>query len=124
MNTGPGGYTAAGYAAPTAQGGGYAPDPSLPPPSANAAPPKRHQQLMTQVNDVVQIMSDNMKKALARDVQLSQLDERATDLEAGAQQFSHGARALSDKMWWKDRKTMAIIGAIVLVLLILIIWAT
>lgn len=54
-----------------------------------------------------------MKKALQRDVQLSQLDERATDLEAGAQQFSTGARALRDKMWWQDRKMMMIIGGIV-----------
>ncbi|CAH8435583.1 unnamed protein product [Schistosoma bovis] len=83
---------------------------------------KRLQQTQAQVDEVVDIMRVNMEKVLERDAKLSQLDDRADALQAGASQFEASAGKLKNKYWWKNMKMNIIIGAVVLVLIIALGW--
>ncbi|TRY92436.1 hypothetical protein DNTS_008593, partial [Danionella cerebrum] len=76
---------------------------------APAAPPnltsnRRLQQTQAQVDEVVDIMRVNVDKVLERDQKLSELDDRADALQAGASQFESSAAKLKNKYWWKNMK--------------------
>uniref|UniRef100_A0A8C2J8S3 Zgc:92912 n=1 Tax=Cyprinus carpio TaxID=7962 RepID=A0A8C2J8S3_CYPCA len=66
---------------------------------------------------VVDIMRVNVDKVLERDQKLSELDDRADALQAGASQFESCAAKLKNKYWWKNCKMMIIMGVIGLELL-------
>ncbi|THD18662.1 Vesicle-associated membrane protein 2 [Fasciola hepatica] len=68
------------------------------------APNKRLQQTQAQVDEVVDIMRTNVEKVLERDQKLSQLDDRAEVLQAGASQFEASAGKLKRKFWMKNMK--------------------
>ncbi|MBN3284375.1 VAMP3 protein, partial [Polyodon spathula] len=70
---------------------------------------------------VVDIMRVNVDKVLERDQKLSELDDRADALQAGASQFETSAAKLKRKYWWKNCKMWAILIAVVLVIIIIII---
>ncbi|CAO2643738.1 Vesicle-associated membrane protein 2 [Lemmus lemmus] len=71
---------------------------------------------------VVDIMRVNVDKVLERDQKLSELDDRADALQAGASQFETSAAKLKRKYWWKNLKVMMIIlGVICAIILIIII---
>uniref|UniRef100_A0AAR2KGF4 Vesicle associated membrane protein 1a n=1 Tax=Pygocentrus nattereri TaxID=42514 RepID=A0AAR2KGF4_PYGNA len=74
----------------------------------NAAPNltsnRRLQQTQAQVDEVVDIMRVNVDKVLERDQKLSELDDRADALQAGASQFESSAAKLKNKYWWKNCK--------------------
>ncbi|XP_005804346.1 vesicle-associated membrane protein 3 [Xiphophorus maculatus] len=92
--------------------------------SAAASSNKRLQQTQAQVDEVVDIMRVNVDKVLERDQKLSELDDRADALQAGASQFETSAAKLKRKYWWKNCKMWAIlIAVIVIVIIIIIIWA-
>uniref|UniRef100_A0A3Q1ET23 Vesicle associated membrane protein 1b n=1 Tax=Acanthochromis polyacanthus TaxID=80966 RepID=A0A3Q1ET23_9TELE len=55
--------------------------------------------------EVVDIMRVNVDKVLERDQKLSELDDRADALQAGASQFESCAAKLKNKYWWKNCKT-------------------
>lgn len=57
-------------------------------------------------NQVVDIMRQNMDKVLERDSKLSELDNRADALQAGASQFETSAGKLKRKMWWQNCKVI------------------
>ncbi|KAF7469149.1 Hypothetical predicted protein [Marmota monax] len=82
----------------TAPGGG----PPGPPP--NMTSNRRLQQTQAQVEEVVDIMRVNVDKVLERDQKLSELDDRADALQAGASQFESSAAKLKRKYWWKNCK--------------------
>ncbi|KAL5967021.1 Synaptobrevin-like protein, partial [Taenia solium] len=65
---------------------------------------KRLQRTQAQVNEVVDIMRVNIEKVLERDKNLSQLDDRADALQAGASQFEASAGKLKRKFWWRNCK--------------------
>ncbi|KAL3978034.1 hypothetical protein ACER0C_019096 [Sarotherodon galilaeus] len=91
--------------------------------SAAAAGNKRLQQTQAQVDEVVDIMRVNVDKVLERDQKLSELDDRADALQAGASQFETSAAKLKRKYWWKNCKMWAIlIAVIVIIIVIIIIW--
>uniref|UniRef100_A0A8C7VWL7 Vesicle-associated membrane protein 2 n=1 Tax=Oncorhynchus mykiss TaxID=8022 RepID=A0A8C7VWL7_ONCMY len=77
-------------------------------PADGAAPPpnltsnRRLQQTQAQVDEVVDIMRVNVDKVLERDQKLSELDDRADALQAGASQFETSAAKLKNKYWWKN----------------------
>ncbi|MEJ1272483.1 period circadian clock 3 [Cricetulus griseus] len=71
---------------------------------------------------VVDIMRVNVDKVLERDQKLSELDDRADALQAGASQFETSAAKLKRKYWWKNCKMWAI-GISVLVIVVIIIIA-
>lgn len=49
-------------------------------------------------------MRVNVDKVLERDQKLSELDDRADALQAGASQFESSAAKLKNKYWWKNCK--------------------
>eukprot|EP00092_Neocalanus_flemingeri_P061122 GFUD01073418.1.p1 GENE.GFUD01073418.1~~GFUD01073418.1.p1 ORF type:complete len:120 (-),score=50.04 GFUD01073418.1:385-744(-) len=86
---------------------------------------KRLAQAQAQVGEVVDIMRVNVEKVLERDSKLSDLDQRADNLQEGASQFQTQATKLKRKYWWQNMKMMMIIAVIVAILLIIIIvWAS
>ncbi|XP_068880241.1 vesicle-associated membrane protein 2-like isoform X2 [Aphelocoma coerulescens] len=92
-----------------------------PPPATNVSSNKRLQQTQAQVDEVVDIMRMNVDKVLERDQKLSELDNRADALQAGASQFETSAAKLKRKYWWKNCKMMIILGVVCAVILIIII---
>lgn len=65
-----------------------------------------------------------MDKVLERDTKLSELDNRADALQAGASQFETSAGKLKRKMWWQNCKMWIILIVVLLVLVIIIVvWA-
>lgn len=74
---------------------------TAPPAAAASALP---QLLMLFVPQVVDIMRVNVDKVLERDQKLSELDDRADALQAGASQFESSAAKLKNKYWWKNCK--------------------
>lgn len=52
-------------------------------------------------------MRVNVDKVLERDQKLSELDDRADALQAGASQFESSAAKLKNKYWWKNCKVGA-----------------
>jgi len=51
-------------------------------------------------------MRVNVDKVLERDQKLSELDDRADALQAGASQFESCAAKLKNKYWWKNCKVL------------------
>ncbi|KAJ8354961.1 hypothetical protein SKAU_G00225280 [Synaphobranchus kaupii] len=99
--------------APGAPGGeGGAPGPGPPPAPPNLSSNRRLQQTQAQVEEVVDIMRVNVDKVLERDQKLSELDDRADALQAGASQFESCAAKLKNKYWWKNCKMMIMMGII------------
>ncbi|XP_059230971.1 vesicle-associated membrane protein 3 isoform X2 [Mustela nigripes] len=72
--------------------------------SAASSSNRRLQQTQNQVDEVVDIMRVNVDKVLERDQKLSELDDRADALQAGASQFETSAAKLKRKYWWKNCK--------------------
>uniref|UniRef100_A0A8C6KGT0 Vesicle associated membrane protein 1b n=1 Tax=Nothobranchius furzeri TaxID=105023 RepID=A0A8C6KGT0_NOTFU len=100
--------------APGAPGADGAPagPPAGPP---NTSSNRRLQQTQAQVEEVspvVDIMRVNVDKVLERDQKLSELDDRADALQAGASQFESCAAKLKNKYWWKNCKMMIMMGII------------
>ena len=58
------------------------------------------------IHQVVDIMRVNVDKVLERDQKLSELDDRADALQAGASQFETSAAKLKRKYWWKNCKVL------------------
>lgn len=84
---------------------------------------KRLQQTQAQVDEVVDIMRVNVEKVLERDQKISQLDDRAEALQAGASQFEASAGKLKRKYWWKNLKMMLVLGAIIaIIVIIIVVW--
>ncbi|XP_035244996.1 vesicle-associated membrane protein 3 [Anguilla anguilla] len=100
-----------------------APDPEASGPSG-AAGSRKLQQTQAQVDEVVGIMRVNVDKVLERDQKLSELDDRADALQAGASQFETNAGKLKRKYWWRNMKMWGILIAVILIIIIIIIiWA-
>uniref|UniRef100_A0A7M4EBC4 V-SNARE coiled-coil homology domain-containing protein n=1 Tax=Crocodylus porosus TaxID=8502 RepID=A0A7M4EBC4_CROPO len=76
-----------------------------PPSTANVTSNRRLQQTQAQVDEVVDIMRVNVDKVIERDQKLSQLDNMADALQAGASQFETSAAKLKRKYWWKNCKS-------------------
>ncbi|KAI4576242.1 hypothetical protein MJG53_004041 [Ovis ammon polii x Ovis aries] len=81
---------------------------------------RRLQQTQAQVEEVVDIMRVNVDKVLERDQKLSELDDRADALQAGASQFESSAAKLKRKYWWKNCKMMIMLGAICAIIVVVI----
>ncbi|XP_028921732.1 vesicle-associated membrane protein 3 [Ornithorhynchus anatinus] len=91
--------------------------------SAASGSNRRLQQAQNQVDEVVDIMRVNVDKVLERDQKLSELDDRADALQAGASQFETSAAKLKRKYWWKNCKMWAIlITVVVVIIIIIIVW--
>uniref|UniRef100_A0A1I8HU01 V-SNARE coiled-coil homology domain-containing protein n=1 Tax=Macrostomum lignano TaxID=282301 RepID=A0A1I8HU01_9PLAT len=111
---GPAGGTPGGPPAGNAEEEGGAPKPTY---NQN----RRLMQTQAQVEEVVDIMRVNVDKVLERDAKISNLDDRADALQAGASQFEASAGKLKNKYWWKNMKMMIIMGVVVVLIIIIII---
>uniref|UniRef100_A0A5F8H8D8 V-SNARE coiled-coil homology domain-containing protein n=1 Tax=Monodelphis domestica TaxID=13616 RepID=A0A5F8H8D8_MONDO len=78
---------------------------------------------LTFIPQVVDIMRVNVDKVLERDQKLSELDDRADALQAGASQFESSAAKLKRKYWWKNCKMMIMMGAICAIIVVIIVTA-
>ncbi|NWS51178.1 VAMP1 protein, partial [Chunga burmeisteri] len=106
--------------APGAPEGG-APGGGPPVPAPNQSSNRRLQQTQAQVKEVVDIMCVNVDKVLERDQKLSELDDRADALQAGASQFESSAAKLKRKYWWKNCKMMIMMGVICAIVVVVIV---
>ncbi|XP_050750845.1 vesicle-associated membrane protein 1 [Gymnogyps californianus] len=106
--------------APGAPEGG-APGGGPPGPAPNQSSNRRVQQTQAQVKEVVDIMCVNVNKVLERDQKLSELDDRADALQAGASQFESSAAKLKRKYWWKNCKMMIMMGVICAIVVVVIV---
>uniref|UniRef100_W5MJL8 V-SNARE coiled-coil homology domain-containing protein n=1 Tax=Lepisosteus oculatus TaxID=7918 RepID=W5MJL8_LEPOC len=88
--------------APGEEGG--APGSGSPPAPPNLSSNRRMQQTQAQVEEVREIVRVNVDKVLERDQKLSELDDRADALQAGASLFESSAAKLKRKYWWKNCK--------------------
>ncbi|KAK7820310.1 hypothetical protein U0070_007516 [Myodes glareolus] len=96
-------------------------------PSGSSSPASgsncRLQQTQNQVDEVVDIMRVSVDKVLERDEKLSELDDRADGMQAGASQFKSSAAKLKRKYWWKKCKMWAMgISVLVTVVVIIVVW--
>ncbi|XP_076204002.1 vesicle-associated membrane protein 1 [Aptenodytes patagonicus] len=106
--------------APGAPEGG-APGGGPPGSLSNLSSNRRLQQTQAQVEEVVDIMRVNVDKVLERDQKLSELDDRADALQAGASQFESSAAKLKRKYWWKNCKMMIMMGVICAIVVVVIV---
>ncbi|TPX63571.1 hypothetical protein CcCBS67573_g08646 [Chytriomyces confervae] len=74
-----------------------------------------------QVDEVVNLMTDNIAKVVQRGENLEQLQNKTDDLQQSAMQFKKGASAVRKEMWWKDMKMKMILGGVLGVIVIIII---
>ncbi|CAI9621967.1 unnamed protein product [Staurois parvus] len=65
-------------------------------------------------------MRVNVDKVLDRDQKLSELDNRADALQAGASQFETSAAKLKRKYWWKNCKMMIVMGVVCALMFIIL----
>ncbi|KAM9388206.1 vesicle-associated membrane protein 1 [Phaethornis superciliosus] len=100
---------------------GAAPGGGPPGPPPNLSSNRRLQQTQAQVEEVVDIMRVNVDKVLERDQKLSELDDRADALQAGASQFESSAAKLKRKYWWKNCKMMIMMGVICAIVVVVIV---
>uniref|UniRef100_A0A8C5H4T4 Vesicle-associated membrane protein 3 (cellubrevin) n=1 Tax=Gouania willdenowi TaxID=441366 RepID=A0A8C5H4T4_GOUWI len=73
------------------------------------------------VSLVVVIMCVNVDKVLERDQKLSELEDRAHALQAGASQFETRAAKLKRKFWWKNCKMWTFLIAVIAIIVLIII---
>ncbi|XP_075021632.1 vesicle-associated membrane protein 1 isoform X3 [Calonectris borealis] len=95
-----------------------------PGPPPNLSSNRRLQQTQAQVEEVVDIMRVNVDKVLKRDEKLSELDDRADALQAGASVFESSAAKLKRKYWWKNCKMMIMMGVICAIVVVVIVTLT
>ncbi|NWR65280.1 SYB protein, partial [Bucorvus abyssinicus] len=100
---------------------GEAPGAGLPGPSPTPSSNPRMQQTQAQLKEVVDILNVNFDKVLERDQRISELDDRADALQAGASQFESNAGKLKRKYWWKNFKMMIMMGVICAVVVMVIV---
>merc|ERR1712126_52622 len=83
------------------------------------------EQAQAQGQEVVGVMRNNIDKVLERDSKLSDLDTRASTLEASSSMFQQSSRRLRKKYWWQNLKMkfwLADCSLLILIVLILIIY--
>merc|ERR1712037_26956 len=93
-----------------------------------AAASNPNQMEAAQAQEVVGVMRNNIDKVLERDSKLSDLDNRASTLEASSSMFQQSSRRLRKKYWWQNMKMKMWLGGcsivILIVLIIIIVYAT
>ena len=79
-----------------------------------------------QVDEVICIMHDNIKKTIDRGERIEVLHGKSEDLLSHAQVFYKRAKDLRNAMWWKNTKTRICVGcvciSVFLLVLSLVIW--
>ncbi|XP_068787190.1 vesicle-associated membrane protein 1 isoform X2 [Struthio camelus] len=97
--------------------------PGGPPPgqASNTSSNRRLQHTQAEVEQVVGLIRVNVDKVLERDQNLSELDDRADALQAGASVFESSAAKLKRKYWWKNCKMMIMMGVVCAIVVVVIV---
>ncbi|PSN46239.1 Vesicle-associated membrane protein 2 [Blattella germanica] len=77
--------------------------------------------LNKQVEEVVNIMSENVSTMIERDVNLSNLDKRSGALKDEASHFTNLTSKFKKRYWWKNPKMMAVMGVVAILIMVIII---
>ncbi|TMW46533.1 hypothetical protein DOY81_008389 [Sarcophaga bullata] len=85
------------------------------------APTDLLKQTQEQVEELVEILHDNVDKALERDNKLSELSEISENLEKSASTFKTQAVVVKRNQRWKHMKTKLVFAGVAAVILIIII---
>uniref|UniRef100_A0A8D8PRS1 Synaptobrevin n=1 Tax=Cacopsylla melanoneura TaxID=428564 RepID=A0A8D8PRS1_9HEMI len=80
------------------------------------------QQTQNQVNEVLDIMTQNVEKIIERGDRIQELDERANNLRDGSTGFQQQSRRLRRNMWWQNFKWNIILGVVGIVILVGFVW--
>lgn len=82
----------------------------------------RTTRIQHQIDQTIDVMRDNVRRAGERGARLDDLQGKTDHLADSAQQFRRGANQVRKKMWWKDMKMRIwlTIGIIVLLAIIII----
>ncbi|KAK6465197.1 Synaptobrevin/VAMP-like protein [Scheffersomyces coipomensis] len=97
-------------------------DPYIPNQSTGDQSQSRQAAIQAQIDDTVGIMRDNINKVAERGERLDTIENKAGDLQMGAQGFKRGANRVRKDMWWKDMKMRLclILGVIILLIVIIV----
>ena len=76
-----------------------------------------------QIKEVKEVMVDNIDKVLGRGEKIEALADKTRDLDQQAFIFNSDARALKNKMWWQNARSVVMIVVIVLVVILILVIA-
>ena len=74
-----------------------------------------------QVDEVTNVMKQNVQKLYEREGKLSDMADRADQLQEGSKQFNNTAVRIKRKHFWENMKMKIIIGVVIAVIIIIII---
>lgn len=77
-----------------------------------------------EVDEVVDIMRDNIDKALSRDANITDLQDKSDHLKFGAKRFGKTATSLRNRMWWKNAWFRIVCILVCLIITGVILWQT
>eukprot|EP00047_Mylnosiga_fluctuans_P004843 m.236871 g.236871 ORF g.236871 m.236871 type:complete len:126 (+) comp13047_c0_seq1:44-421(+) len=93
-------------------------------PAAPATPNDKLKETRKQVDDVVEVMKDNIRKAIDRDEKILVLEGKSEEILANATVFERVSRRLKRKFWWKNAKftvTLAVVAGVVIATIVLVV---
>ncbi|KAI9333426.1 synaptobrevin, partial [Obelidium mucronatum] len=67
--------------------------------------------IQSEVGEVINIMQNNIEKAVKRGEKLESLHTKTEELRDGATIFKKGATKIQNDMWWKNMKLNLILGS-------------
>lgn len=80
------------------------------------------EEVKAKIEVVKMTMQENIQQLLVNDEKLSRIEGATVQLGEQSLAFRQSSKAVADRMWWQMWKTrLAIIGAVVCVLLIIIV---
>lgn len=93
-----------------------------PAPAKESSMDPKLQAVQQQIDDTVIMMRHNMQLALERDDQLTNLEDRAEELQASSARFKRTTRAVKQAEWKNSIKwTIAVVVAVLLLILVVIL---
>ncbi|KAJ2639756.1 Vesicle-associated membrane protein 4 [Coemansia sp. RSA 1286] len=77
--------------------------------------------IQQQVDEVVDIMNDNVKKITDRQERLNQLGDKTSALQETSSRFRKEAKTAHRNMWWQNKRLTIIIAIIVIIIIVVIV---
>ncbi|KAJ2843463.1 Vesicle-associated membrane protein 4, partial [Coemansia erecta] len=82
---------------------------------------KKASDIQQQVDEVVDIMNENVKKVVERQERLNNLGDRTEDLRNTSAMFRKEAKTAHRNMWWQNKRLTIIISIIVIIIIVVIV---
>ena len=73
--------------------------------------------IRAQITDATTLAQQNIESAMERGEALSSMQDKASDLEAKTAVFQGVAEKTKRKIWWKDKKAIAVVFGITILIL-------